>query len=651
MPIPFTCAGCKKAFKAPDHLAGKKVSCPSCKHVGLVPPAAPGSSPSMPAAPASAPKPQVESPGQKVQANGSGKHPPAPRQQVSDPGDAARREAEAIQSMLDDERKAAEESQAKSIEFECEYCGEPISLELEMAGKRTPCPSCARIVKVPAPARKETSDWKNKPQYASAMKVKTEEAPEGAWQASSTFVSRESLEEADALPVKVAAPVPLAMRVRRYAMVAALLAIVGVVGWGVMGRQARVVEAGKVEAILADIPDPAKNKLDKAALEMMAALCLVGQDQVGKAKIKAVEKHIGNAMAALNELPAGPSRFQVAASMAENLAAMMGTTEDEKDEKKPQANFLQRTIGNCLGKIDDAEWRLDAWGRVCRGLLANSQAERMVVLEGQIFRGQPKSSNRNNETIQPELEATAITGLALLEEANRKNRDDLKEMAMKVGEGLKGKGDPGTFPSMAIGLYAWRGKDLPAAWSNAKSDPEISGIVLARATQGNTDAAMRILASMPAELPEAVRARVSLAEGMLAAGKPDAEAIRKLAEEAAKLTRGRPMFAMPMLRLARVAERAGVSSETIKVLASSVAGTDPYDAEVRGAILLAGLARSIEEKQPWDGAAVDAKQWSTWAGKARLQLLGRAHGGPLGEGQGTELFARMGRLMPAITAR
>lgn len=650
MPIPFTCAGCKKAFKAPDHLAGKKVSCPSCKHVGLVPPAAPGSSPSMPAAPP-APKAPPESATQKVHANGSGKHPPAPKQQIPDPIDAARREAEAIQSMLDDERKAAEESEAKSIDFECEYCGEPISLELEMAGKRSPCPSCARIVKVPTPARKEASDWKTKPQYASAMKVKTEEAPEGAWQASSTFVSRESLEEADALPAKIAAPVPLATRLRRYAMVASLVAIIGLVAWVVMGRRARVVEAGKVEAVLADIPDPGKNKLDKAALEMMAALCLVEQGQPGKTKIKGVEKHIGNAMAALNDLPAGPSRFQVAANMAENLAAMMGTSEDEKDEKKPQANFLQRTIGNCLGKIDDAESRLDAWGRVCRALLANSQAERMVVLEGQIFRGQPKSTNRNNETVQPELEATAITGLALLEEGNRKNRDDLKDMAMKVAESLKAKGDPGTFPSTAIGLYAWRGKELPAAWNNAKSDPEISGLVLARAAQGNTDAAMRVIATLPAEIPESVKARVALAEGMLASGKPDAETVRKIAEETSKIARGRPMFAIPLLRLARVSERAGVPSEAFKMLAASVQGNDPYDAEIRGAILLAGQARSIEEKQPWDTSTVDSKQWSAWAGKARLQLLGRAQGGPVGEGQGTELFARMGRLMPPVAAR
>ena len=196
MPIPFTCAGCKKAFKAPDHLAGKKVSCPSCKHVGLVPPAAPGSSPSMTAAPA-APKAQTESATPKSLVNGSGKHPPAPRPSAPpDPVDTARREAEAIQSMLDDDRRAEEESQAKSIDFECEYCGEPITLELEMAGKRTPCPSCARIVKVPTPTRKETSDWKTKPQYASAMKVKTEETPEGAWQASSSQRAQVILEAA-----------------------------------------------------------------------------------------------------------------------------------------------------------------------------------------------------------------------------------------------------------------------------------------------------------------------------------------------------------------------------------------------------------------------------------------------------------------------
>jgi hypothetical protein len=138
---------------------------------------------------------------------------------------------------------------------------------------------------------------------------------------------------------------------------------------------------------------------------------------------------------------------------------------------------------------------------------------------------------------------------------------------------------------------------------------------------------------------------------MVASGKPDVESIRKITEEAAKIARGRPMFAMSILRLARVAERAGVPAELFKSLAASVSGNDPYDAEVRGAILLAGQARSIEEKQPWDGGTIDTKQWSAWSGKARLLLLGRAQGGPVGDGQGTELFARMGRLMPPVAAR
>jgi|GEM_PF-858567 len=650
MPIPFTCGGCKKAFKAPDHLAGKKVSCPACKHVGVVPPAAPGSSPSIPAATASKPESVQSAP--KAHTNGSGKHLPVSKPApVNEAEEAARMEADAIQSMLDDERRAREESQATSIDFECEYCGEPINLELEMAGKRTPCPSCARIVKVPAPASKDSADWKTKPQYSSAMKVKTEETPEGAWQASASYVSRESLEEADALPAKVATPVTMATRIRRYALAIVLASIAGIAGWSVMSRRARVVEAGKVEEVLADIAEPAKNKLDKAALEMMAARCVVEQDQAGKAKIKLVEKHIGNAMAALNDLPAGPARFQVAANMAENLAAMMGSGEDEKDEKKPQANFLQRTIGNCLGKIDDPESRLDAWDRVARAMISNSQAERMVVLEGQVFRGMPKSANRNNELIQPEMEASAISGLALLGEGNKKNREDLKELGFKVAAELKAKGDPASFPSLAIGLFATRGKDLPPAWGAAKSDPELSGMVLARAAQGNAEAASRIVAGISPEVPEAVRARVAFVEGMLASGKADAESVRKSAEEAARLARGRPMFSVSMLRLARAAQRAGAPAELFKALASAVSGPDPYDAEIRGAILLCGLARSIEEKQPWDISTIDAKQWSPWAAKARLNLLARASGGAVGDGQGTELFARMGRLMSPFGQR
>jgi DNA-directed RNA polymerase subunit RPC12/RpoP len=645
MPIPFSCAGCKKAFKAPDHLAGKKVSCPSCKVVGTVPATSPDTS-----SPAVAPvsKRDTEIMRKQAQTNGSGKHQSAPPPPPIDPEEQLRREADAMQSLLDDERQAAEASQAKSIDFECDNCGEPISVALDQAGKRTPCPSCARIVKVPAPARRDSADWKAKPQFASAVKLQTEEKPEGAWDATSKLVSREALEDADALPVRKA-PVPLGTRVRQYLLVAAVLAIGGVIGLSLMRGRSRTIEAGKVETVLADIADPGKNKLDKAALEMMAARALLEQEIPNK--LKTVEKHISQAIAALNESPASTARGLVAADMAENLAAMMGTNEDEKDGKKPQANFLQRTIGTCLGKIDDAEWRLDAWGRICRALLASEQSERMVVLEGQIFRGQARQTNRNNETIQPELEAAAITGLALLEEGNRKNRDDLKEMALRSAESLKSRGEPSSFPSLAIGLYGWRGKELPGSWGVAKSDPEQSGIVLARAAQGNIEAARKIVDGIANEAPEAVRARVALAEGMLVAGKADSDVIKKIVDDVSKLSRGRTMFAMQILRLARVAERSGVPQESLKNLAGTVTGTDSYDVEVRGAILVTSLSRGIMEKQPLDSAPVDAKLWSAWATKTRLALLARAPGGPMGDGQGTELFARMGRLMPPFAIR
>lgn len=644
MPIPFSCAGCKKAFKAPDHLAGKKVSCPSCKVVGTVPAMSTGTSPAV----ATVSKPDTETLRKQAQTNGSGKHKPAPPPPPIAPEEQAQREADAMQSLLDDERRAAEASEAKSIDFECENCGEPISVALEMAGKRTPCPSCARIVKVPAPAKRDAADWKAKPQFASAVKLQTEEKPEGAWDASAKLVSREALEDADALPVRKA-PVPLGTRVRNYLLVAALVAIVVVISLSFTRSRSRIIEAGKVETVLADIVDPGKNKLDKAALEMMAARALLDQEIPNK--IKTVEKHIGQAIVALNECPATTARGLVAADMAENLALMMGTNEDEKDGKKPQANALQRTIGSCLGKIDDAEWRLDAWGRVCRALLASNQAERMVVLEGQVFRGQGKQTNRNNETIQPELEAAAITGLALLEEGNRKNRDDLKEMALRVAENLKSRGDPASFPSLAIGLFGWRGKDIPGSWGVAKSDPEQSGLILARAAQGNSDVARKMVDAIANESPEAVRARVALAEGMLAAGKADSESIKKLVDETAKLSRGRSMYAMALLKMARVAERSGAPTESLKTLAATVTGTDSYDAEIRGAILVSAVMRGIIEKQPLDSAPADAKLWTAWATKTRVALLARAPGGPVGDGLGTELFARMGRLMPPFTMR
>lgn len=62
MPIEFLCTACPKKLRVPDDSAGKKVKCPSCGHLQVIPSASGGpgdlpSSPPAPPKPASAPLP------------------------------------------------------------------------------------------------------------------------------------------------------------------------------------------------------------------------------------------------------------------------------------------------------------------------------------------------------------------------------------------------------------------------------------------------------------------------------------------------------------------------------------------------------------------------------------------------------------------
>ncbi|PQO47532.1 hypothetical protein [Blastopirellula marina] len=58
MPIEFLCTACPKKLRVPDDSAGKKVRCPSCGHLQVIP--SPGGGPSMP--PAAPPKPPAQTP-------------------------------------------------------------------------------------------------------------------------------------------------------------------------------------------------------------------------------------------------------------------------------------------------------------------------------------------------------------------------------------------------------------------------------------------------------------------------------------------------------------------------------------------------------------------------------------------------------------
>ncbi len=88
-------------------------------------------------------------------------------------------------------------------------------MPMEMGGKQAPCPACSRIIKVPMPKRTDGAAWKaNLNQGPAAVRRDLEPVPEGMQGGARAEVSRETLEEADAVIARPRAPIPIKTRIR-----------------------------------------------------------------------------------------------------------------------------------------------------------------------------------------------------------------------------------------------------------------------------------------------------------------------------------------------------------------------------------------------------------------------------------------------------
>jgi len=188
MPLKFTCPHCKKNLSVKEEFAGKRGTCPACKKLIVV------------------------------------------------PNKATRQAAAPVRNKLDLESLAAEtlaekkqSAAAATIEVTCSWCDHVFKAPADLAGKQSPCPECRRIVKVPVP-KEGAADWR-----AAAVgptgAVRKIEALQGEWGSETARggVSREALEEAGALPIKIE-PTPLGYWLTR---VAVLLLALGAAGGGI----------------------------------------------------------------------------------------------------------------------------------------------------------------------------------------------------------------------------------------------------------------------------------------------------------------------------------------------------------------------------------------------------------------------------------
>jgi tetratricopeptide (TPR) repeat protein len=187
MPIKFKCPHCQKGLSVKEQLAGKRAACPACKKALTIPAAA------------AAPATDIE--------------------------------ALAASALTDEPAALAEAPEPSTIDLNCPNCDEPIHMSIELGGKQAPCPECKRIIKVPMPVKIDPKDWR-KVEARGPLLARRDDgpAPEGAWGSTTkAAVSREALEEADAIPI-VKDPLTLRQKIKRGVLTAAGVGAL-VFGW------------------------------------------------------------------------------------------------------------------------------------------------------------------------------------------------------------------------------------------------------------------------------------------------------------------------------------------------------------------------------------------------------------------------------------
>jgi hypothetical protein len=257
MPIRVKCESCKKTLSVKDHLAGKKIKCPVCQNVVIVPAAPPPKTPTT--TPASKPAPPGTSTKRVAAAKPASAHTPTPDKTKSNgaptQAGAAKSngtpapapeiielppeniEAEAASALTDEPpAPAAKDAGPKTIDFKCTWCDEDLHFPIELAGKQAPCtnPECRRIVKVPLAKVEEKKDWRKMDRRGPAAAVVNQpEQLENAWGTEeATRARQDSLAQAGAIdqpPTKPVGGVGWLIRAF-YTLAALVLLVLGTVG-------------------------------------------------------------------------------------------------------------------------------------------------------------------------------------------------------------------------------------------------------------------------------------------------------------------------------------------------------------------------------------------------------------------------------------
>jgi hypothetical protein len=394
MPIRVKCDNCKKTLSVKDHLAGKKIKCPVCQNVVVVPAAQPPKAPSPSAAPASKPtlpagakkpaasaKPAattIPAP-ERVKSNGT----PAPEPEMIElPPENI--EAEAASAFADEPAApAAEDATPKTIDFKCTWCEEDLHLPVELAGKQAPCPNpeCRRIIKVPLLKVAEKKDWRKMERRGPAAAVINQpEQLENAWGTEeATRARQDSLAKAGAIDVPAKKPRDAFdwLRIGFFAGTAVVvLAMLYFAGAKWIGRSKQHHAVKEIEDLVSDKDAKIKNPLLRAEGHRALALLHL-RESAGKAET--ARRHFLGALSLVesenpdtNRNPAVNEQL-FRKDLALSQIELGGDGDDVLSKNKIEWKDVRDELAATLGKIEGAEVQVMALREIGTRLFEKKQ--------------------------------------------------------------------------------------------------------------------------------------------------------------------------------------------------------------------------------------------------------------------------------------
>jgi hypothetical protein len=536
MAIKLNCSRCKKALRVKDELAGKKVRCPGCQQILVVPEPA---------------------------------HP------------SAEIEALAAAALSEQPAAPAPAAPAATIKFHCSYCDEEVQASAELAGRQMPCPSCTRIIKVPVPEKVEPKDWRKvDPRGPAAGMLKdAEKAPEGAWGSKTTAsaVSRRALVEAEVIPL-AQEPTPWGRYISRGLIAASLLAAVGFGGCSIRRYSAQQSQQNVLELALKSLPEgpaPTTSAASPVGLLTAEVYRAAGELSIRENQAKAAQDFMSKARARLMNLNADSTGRDLALiDLAVTQVDLGGDTAADLRGLRLDWDKAYRHISQTVRLINAAQARTETVQQVGRKLLAHGEGRYLALVPNQL--------NADKER----AELTALAGLELIRAGEHETAKALAAPLLKPYEGKPAKKAdlakrPVLHPNMialAVALdqpIETEAVSIPAPEAALKDPyPDIRlGYARGWAAQGKW-AQARQIAAMPGDPAVRFEAFVDVATAADGKSLQDADAAARAA-----LTiwrddlQGSPISPWLLLRLVRAGSRAGLADQMQQV-AESITDAD-----------------------------------------------------------------------------